>query len=454
MPLARFVLENYRCFRTRQEVELRPITVVLGKNNSGKSALVRAPLVLRTGIRTMSPLPFDLDQLGESGPDFLDLVHGRNPHGRIGVRLDFEREGVRPHSLSATVQNVDEWGYQLVSSLAIEPDSKYTHIGWDEDDPDRADWPRRHELKDGHAYFVSNGEDDVSRIRLPFYGLLPAIRHDQAYDAVYDTTEADRLDQSEDIDLDQLIEAIAIIRSEFDDIRYLSPYRERPRRVYRFRSRRPATVVGANGESALDIVAHDELRRRSGLLNRLNGYLDDNISGWKLGIQHHEEGVYSAVMRSTFDGKLEVSLADAGTGVTQLLPILVQRAVDAVMPPEQPTLEIIEEPELHLHPSAHARLADLFMAAAQESNVRFLIETHSETFMLRLRRRIAEGAIAPDDVAIYFVEHEGGVANARRIGIDQLGNLDYWPRGVFAEDFEETRALAAAQIERSEADAG
>ncbi|GAA0377222.1 hypothetical protein Acor_30670 [Acrocarpospora corrugata] len=68
MPLVRFSIENYRCFPKAQELELRAITVVLGKNHSGKSALVRAPLVLQTGIRTDSPMPLDLDRLGGVRP--------------------------------------------------------------------------------------------------------------------------------------------------------------------------------------------------------------------------------------------------------------------------------------------------------------------------------------------------------------------------------------------------
>ncbi|WP_344480097.1 hypothetical protein [Nonomuraea monospora] len=36
----------------------------------------------------------------------------------------------------------------------------------------------------------------------------------------------------------------------------------------------------------------------------------------------------------------------------------------------------------------------------------------------------------------------------RRINIDDLGNLDYWPNGVFSEDFEETKKLAEAQFAR------
>jgi predicted ATPase len=97
-------------------------------------------------------------------------------------------------------------------------------------------------------------------------------------------------------------------------------------------------------------------------------------------------------------------------------------------------------------------LADLYLAAVKRTSTRFLIETHSETLLLRLRRRIAEG-LDPATVAVYFVDRVAGVSVARRIHIDADGNLDYWPTGVFSEDFEETRKLALAQRERRSADA-
>jgi hypothetical protein len=57
-------------------------------------------------------------------------------------------------------------------------------------------------------------------------------------------------------------------------------------------------------------------------------------------------------------------------------------------------------------------------------------------------------------LALYFVESTGDAATARRINIDALGNVDYWPQGIFAEDFEETKALTVAQMERQDSDAG
>ena len=52
------------------------------------------------------------------------------------------------------------------------------------------------------------------------------------------------------------------------------------------------------------------------------------------------------------------------------------------------SLTIIEEPELHLHPSAHGDLAERFAESLKDKNKRYLIETHSENFILRKSRRV------------------------------------------------------------------
>jgi len=91
MPLSELVLENYRCFRDRQEVEFAPVTVVLGKNNSGKSVLTRAPLVIATGFDTTSSAPLDLDRLGpDAVDDFRELYfdHLTLRPVTIGLELD------------------------------------------------------------------------------------------------------------------------------------------------------------------------------------------------------------------------------------------------------------------------------------------------------------------------------------------------------------------------------
>jgi predicted ATPase len=62
----------------------------------------------------------------------------------------------------------------------------------------------------------------------------------------------------------------------------------------------------------------------------------------------------------------------------------------------------MEQPEIHLHPQVQTELADVFINAVQSCengkprNMQLIIESHSEHFLTRLQRRVAEGVICPD----------------------------------------------------------
>jgi predicted ATPase len=113
---------------------------------------------------------------------------------------------------------------------------------------------------------------------------------------------------------------------------------------------------------------------------------------------------------------------------------------------------LIEEPESHLHPGAHGALADLIVDVIHAESLRAaIVETHSEVFCLRVQRRIAEGTLRPDDVVIYWVDDGAeGTEDTRhttikRIDIDAQGTPSYWPKGVFSEDFAESKAILKAK---------
>jgi hypothetical protein len=420
MALVRMALTSYRCFAQRVDIPLSPVTVILGRNNSGKSALSRAPLVLNTGIHTDAPSPLDLDELSEDVLEsFTDLIYGNRPHGSITVELDFSSPDHSPLSLAVTIQNIDEFRTQVVSRAEIKTPKGEAVLTWEpQDSPETLE------------YTVEYSGQSFTGITVSFQGILPsAIQEGQG------TEEMAFF----------LREASSAIREKYPTVRYFGPFRDRPHRRYRLPARMPVEV-GISGENAAGILASDLERHQGRLVEQVNADLSENLPGWQVDVVERG-GMYSLVLKSTTDDSLIVNLADAGTGVAQVLPIFVQRATDSLNPPSGAVLEIIEQPELHLHPAAHGALADLYLYAAQRTGVRFIIETHSETFLLRLRRRIAEGVPA-EMVAMYFVDHDGQASQVRPIHVDQDGNLDFWPDGVFSEDYAETRALTAAQMER------
>lgn len=427
MSLLRMSFANYRCFEERTDIELRPITIILGRNNSGKSALVRAPLVFEKGIRTDSPEPLDLDDVDdEIVESFTDMIYGRRPHGSVSVGLGLQVFGGTQICVDAVIQHIDEYSLQIVSSLDIKSASNSTSITWNQES---AQPPER------FYYNVDlDGNEIPGNHASEFRGLLPSGRFLPYEDGEYLRSTASQ------------------IRESYPLIRYFGPFRDRPVRRFRSPSGMPRSL-GSSGENAGKTLVADYIRHGGELLRTVNEVLAANIPGWSLDLIEQGGGMYAIALRSKSDKTIDVNLADAGTGVAQVLPIFVQRARDILTPPGKPVLEIVEQPELHLHPAAHGGLADLYLEASKRENIRFLIETHSENMLLRVRRRIAEGTVDPGSVAIYFVEHQNGRATARRIQVDRDGNLDYWPEGVFAEDYEEARALASAQLDRGDSDA-
>lgn len=135
-----------------------------------------------------------------------------------------------------------------------------------------------------------------------------------------------------------------------------------------------------------------------------------------------------------------LSANQLGTGISQVLPIVVAANIDGI------SLIAIEQPELHIHPRFQVELADVFLNARDEHS--FLIETHSEHIILRLLRRIRQDSenelpegyksIKEDDVSIVYLDpSEEGVV-VKRIRINSEGEfVDRWPQGFFVERREE-----------------
>jgi hypothetical protein len=137
----------------------------------------------------------------------------------------------------------------------------------------------------------------------------------------------------------------------------------------------------------------------------------------------------------------EVGPKDIGIGVAQALPIVVA-ALDSKCP-----LLAVEQPELHLHPSAQARMGDLFVTQAKKDRL-FLIETHSETLMLRIFRRIRETKrsklprpeleISRATISLLYVATSESGTSISQIRLDDQGKfVDPVPGGFFEEGFDE-----------------
>ncbi|MBK8945362.1 MAG: DUF3696 domain-containing protein [Ignavibacteriae bacterium] len=139
--------------------------------------------------------------------------------------------------------------------------------------------------------------------------------------------------------------------------------------------------------------------------------------------------------------KIEVKPHDVGIGISQVLPIII-----AVLTQKNPILAI-EQPELHIHPALQVELADLFIDGINKNpEAIYLIETHSEHFILRLLRRVRNASksddkslkLTPEQLNIYYIDNDDIFTNVKKITVNERGRFnEKWPKGFFEERIDE-----------------
>jgi predicted ATPase len=114
----------------------------------------------------------------------------------------------------------------------------------------------------------------------------------------------------------------------------------------------------------------------------------------------------------------------------------------------------MEQPEIHLHPSVQASLADLLLSAVSSREegeyrrVQFIVESHSEHLLRRLLRRVAEEKADPDDIALYFCYGGPQGSRIQRLEVDEFGDVLNWPEDLFGDELEDVAEQAKVGMQR------
>lgn len=242
-------------------------------------------------------------------------------------------------------------------------------------------------------------------------------------------------------------------------ISYLGPLRNKGERLYNWTGGEPESV-GYSGENTISALLAAKERQLNAGRNKkrrpFQQFIAEKLKDLEL-IEAFEVRQISAnrkeyeVKVRTPGSPLFVDLPDVGFGISQVLPVIVQ----CFYAPAESIL-FIEQPELHLHPRAQAHLADLFIEVlascekSKERNIQLVIETHSEHFLSRLQRRIAENdaeyPISKDQVAAYFAYTIGSESMLEPLRLNEDGDITNWPDKFFGDSmgdlYEKSMAVA------------
>jgi hypothetical protein len=156
-------------------------------------------------------------------------------------------------------------------------------------------------------------------------------------------------------------------------------------------------------------------REDSSVRRQVNHWIEELDLGRDLQVDRKGPSLYEATLERN---GVRRSLVDCGSGVSQLLPLILQFTQAG-----RGDILLAEEPEANLHPDLQARLADLFGELAKSRAA--IVETHSEYFVRRIQYLVARGGIDPDQVQVLYVEPptEESSSQIRPISVDEKGQL-------------------------------
>jgi predicted ATPase len=243
----------------------------------------------------------------------------------------------------------------------------------------------------------------------------------------------------------------------FQSISYLGPLRSRAERLYPWTGIEPESV-GYKGENTVAAILASK-SRKIGLGHRRPRKPFEEIVAVQLKKLGMIEEFYVRPISETrqeYEVKVRikgsrdfVDLPDVGFGVSQVLPVIVECFYAA-----PGSIIIMEQPEIHLHPSAQSALADVMIDVVNSRedgtsrNIQLVIETHSEHFLRRLQRRIAENEIEQEMVAAYFANITTTPAVLEPLQIDMFGNIQNWPDNFFGDEMGDITEQAKAAMKK------
>jgi energy-coupling factor transporter ATP-binding protein EcfA2 len=425
------VLRDVRTFVGSHTVPLRPLTILIGENSSGKTTLLAA-LNAVSDFRFPFQPAFNQFPFSLGGFDTIATNKGRGAERKDEFGLGFSYQNAdesRPHEypsrLSRSVHaTYKRWhGQPRLAALKLTARESTLNVDLNSSD-DRAIGVRLRLDRAGERIATSYAVE-MPLARLETIDLF-MLTHGNADDSGSEIRRAFSSEFGFDAE-----------RAPFRTIA-LAPIRTRPQRAYSETTEafepsgehvpfllRRFLLDQPNSEETKQVVnAIREFGVDSGLLDRVQ-------------VRQPGKKPEDPFQLVVLLDKKPRNIVDVGYGVSQALPLVVETAVAS-----DRAILLIQQPEVHLHPRGQAALGSFFVRAVAELNKRIVVETHSDYLVDRVRQAVAMRILAKEEVSLLFFERRGVATKIHALDMDNEGNISKAPpayRAFFLQ--EATRTL-------------
>lgn len=446
--------KNFRGFRDTGWIKIKPVTILIGANATGKTSFLAPLLLLKQTIESSDPA-LSLKTIGGffNAGTYKNLIFSHDSKKELSFAIRFrsinklsKNKKIRPVGAYAPVEVSFDFTAPLGSDAPLL--KRYTV----RDGYGRI-MVRRTRLKSGNFSVQSKNFSKSKSLLSKYIRQSPPERFLFTAEAAFKqriiketklgekTKKGEkklrlRISEPEDEYIRIVTYVNSHIKSLLQEISYLGPLSQHPRRMYELSGEVPQSV-GCKGEYAPEILFR---KRDTKLKETVDKWISRFDLGFRLNCNELTEGAFNITLNRSKKSP-KVNIADTGFGLSQILPLVVQGFYAT-----KNSLIISEQPEIHLNPRLQTLLAELFCDVAAR-DVGSLVETHSEHMLLTLRRLIAEKRIKESDVAVYYTEKKDDFTEIRSVPITKNGHIriEDWPEGFFREALQESLSLAAAQ---------
>jgi len=420
--ITKITVRGFKSICDRQEVEIRPLTLLAGANSSGKSSLMQPLLLLKQTLEA----PGDPGALLLDGPnvcftqaDQLLSRFGKDLATDFSVRMEL-RHG---RSLELTFEREKKVGFNLTSmefpvSIIPFPPMKPAKGG------SHLRLVPTMSSEDIQKNLTERVTKHYKRFWLTEKKTTWSVYRERCFLGLKITTASDQ--QGHSFPVYSGWEFIPHLKG----LIHLPGLRGNPERTYPKYATGPM-FPGDFADYVASVITEWQ-KQGDPHVKELGKALEDMGLTWKVEAKHVADTQVELRVGRLVHGERGgardlVSIADVGFGVSQCLPVVV--ALIAAQPGQ---LVYLEQPEIHLHPRAQRRLAHVIKRAA-EKGVTAIVETHSALLLKEIQTLVAKGELDKDIVKLHwFQRQEDGRTKITSADLDENGAFGPWP-----EDFDE-----------------
>ncbi len=403
---ASLFLEHIRSFAEPQTVPLRPLTLLVGENSSGKSSFLAVAACVFDphrfpGRPAFNEPPFNLGTF-ETIATSRGGKHVRAESFRMGFSVG--REGERRY------QEVKATYRREKGSSALAHFEGKTALG-------RLVLEARGARLSGEVSHAANGASASHALAfsdsLEASQILNQVRLSSILFAGLQQSglvgEAFR----------RGVDLASSLRSPFDGVVAFAPIRSRPRRTYDELAE-DDSPEGDHVPRLLARLLSDEHHSETGkeVRKALQRFGEESGLFRQMEVKRLGKGPEDPFQVRVGVGGPKVNLMDVGYGVSQALPLIVQSVIH-----RQNRLLLMQQPEVHLHPRAQAALGTFFADLVAAGNDTLLIETHSDYLVDRVRQEVFRKKLKPEQVQILFFDKPAGETQIHPVELDESGNV-------------------------------